>query len=137
MALHGTAEGNTLFELTSDVFSDQLGIRFRALDLVDANIDFFTGEELEFALDAFQFFALLADDDTRTGGKEVDVHLLDSAFDANLGEGGVFEALHQVTAEHDILIEEIGKVVFGIPLGFPTADDAKTKTIGMTLVTHC
>ena len=48
----------------------------------------------------------------------------------------MFETLHQVATEHDIFIEKIGKLVFGIPLGFPTADNAKTKTIGMTLVTH-
>jgi hypothetical protein len=87
-ALHGAAEGNTLFELAGDVFSDELGIRFGALDFVDADVDFLTGEELEFALEAFEFFALLTDDDTRAGGKEVDIDLLDGTFDADLGKGG-------------------------------------------------
>ena len=104
---------------------------------MDCNIDFFTGEELEFALQTFQFFALFTDNDTRAGGKEVHVHLLDGAFDADLGKGGMFKTLHQVATEHDIFIEKIGKLVFGIPLGFPTADNAKTKTIRMSFVTHC
>ena len=135
--LHGAAERNTLFQLASDVFGHELGVRFGAADFVDVDIDFLAGEELKFALEAFQLFALLTNHDTRAGSVEVHANLLDSAFDAHLGEGGVFEALHEVATKNDVFVKKIGKLVFGIPLGFPAADNAKTKTIRMSFLTHC
>jgi hypothetical protein len=45
-ALHGTAEGNTAFKLSGDVFSNQLGFKFRLLDFKNIDFDLFTPAHL-------------------------------------------------------------------------------------------
>jgi hypothetical protein len=97
--LHSATERNSLFKLASDILSNQLRVHFWTLDLMDVDIDVFASQELKFAFETFHFFTLLTNHDSGTGSVDVDIYFLNSAFDANLRDRSMLEALGKIAAQ--------------------------------------
>src|SRR5690606_7007060 len=100
----GAAESDALLELAGDIIGHELGIHFRAFDFPDVDVNLLAGQVLELALDAFDLFALLADDDAGTGREDIHGPSLDGARSAHVRQAGVAQTLVQVTADHHIFI---------------------------------
>ena len=66
---------------------------------------------LELVAELVDLGAALADDDPRARGLDVDLQLVGEALDVDLGDAGVREALLQLPAELQVLVE----VVSGSP----------------------
>ena len=63
--LHCPPEGDATLELHADVLGNQLGIKFRILDLGDLNVDFLAGHPAEFFLDLVDLGTLASNHHSR------------------------------------------------------------------------
>ena len=85
---HRAAERHATFELLGDALRDQHGVELGALDLDDVDGDAAAGDLLELLAQDVDFGALLADDDARTRGPQLDDGLVALALDVDLAERG-------------------------------------------------
>src|ERR1041384_2497340 len=74
--LDGAAERDAAFELKRNVLGDELGLNFRLLHFLDVQQDFLAGELAELNLHVLHFLALLADDNARAGGEDLDANTI-------------------------------------------------------------
>ena len=111
--LHGTAEGSTVLELSSDALCYQLGILVGLLNLnnIYQYSQLFSSVLIDhlFALETqlFDLGAALTDYDTGTGAVQMDSYLGGVALDLDLGDAGVIQLLLQDLAEVVVLYEGI------------------------------
>lgn len=73
---YGVVECDMVFELESDVFSDELSFDFGFFYFLDVEEDFFVGEFGEFFFDFFDFLVFVVDDDVGMGGVNFDVDVV-------------------------------------------------------------
>ena len=135
--LHGTAEGDTLFELRGDVLRDELRVHVGAADLNDVEGDRLA--ELGFHLLAqdFDLRAALADDDTGTGAVDADLDLGVVAFNFDLGDAGGVEGGLQILTDVVVLDDQIADLILtGIPTRVPIFNYADAQSMGINFLSH-
>ena len=63
-SLHGSTEGHSFFQLSRDVFTDELGIQFRLLDFLHRDVDLPGVLLFQLRLELVDLSSLTTDDDT-------------------------------------------------------------------------
>ena len=71
--LHRAAEGNTIFQLLRNIFSNELSIALRTLDFDNIQGNLCAGHSLKFFLQRLNAGGFLADDDARLRGQDDDL----------------------------------------------------------------
>src|SRR6188508_77507 len=104
---HGAAEGDALFELHRHRFGNQLRLELRLLDLLDVDEDHAARALLDFLLQLLDLGALAADDDARTRGVDVDLQVVGRALGLDPRDSRVREALLEVLAQRQILVQQL------------------------------
>ena len=78
----------------------------------------------------------LADDDARTSGVDVDLHLVGGPLDLDLGDAGLAELLLHELTDLDVLVQPLGVVLLLVPGGLPGPDDPETEPDRMDFLPH-
>ena len=80
--------GHAALDLAGDVLRDELGVEVRTFHFVDVDLDFLSGDDLEFFLHAVNFSTAFADD--HAGTSSVDGHRdeLESSFNVDFRNAG-------------------------------------------------
>ena len=86
---HRTAERDSLFQLSRNIFSDELSVDFRIFDFHNGDINAFTGHLIESHLQLIDFLALTADDQARFGSVNINSDFISGLFNFNLGNAGI------------------------------------------------
>src|SRR5579871_163582 len=131
-ALHGTAKGNPALELLGDILGHQLGIDFRLADFEDVEGDLAPRHLRKVLAQLLDVGALLADDHARPRRVDGDAGALGRPLDDDATDAGLAQALHQVLTELQVLMQQLGVVVVGIPARVPgpVHADAQADRIG-------
>ena len=142
--LHGTAEGHTVLQLTSDVLSNQLSVGSSALDLDDIDDNGLAILLGQLVLQCNALFAALADDHARLSAVDIDGHTrsgsgrIHSALDLDLGDASVLQLSLQLSADLVILDEVIAEILLGgKPAAVPVFNNADTNAVRIYFLAHC
>ena len=133
---HGAPEGDAFLELQRNRFGDELGIELRPVDFLNVNVHFALGTLLDLVLQLIDFGALAADDDSGTRRKQADHQLISGAFDIDGADAGRTEAVLQLAAQHDILVQQIGIILAGKPSRTPGLVVTQPKAVWMCLLSQ-
>ena len=133
---HGAAERYAALQLAGDVLSHDHGVNLRTLHFEDIDLDLLTGEFLQLLLEFIDLLAALADDDTRTGGRNRNRHQFQRALDDDLRDACLGQTDIQVFADLGVLDELVGEILATEPVGIPTADDTKTICYRIYFLSH-
>ena len=134
--LERAAEGDALLELRGDVLGDQRRVELGRLDLVDGDPHLLAGDPLELVAQRVDRRALLADDDAGLGGLDDHGELVGAALGLDARQAGVAQAAADEAAHGDVLVEELGVVLVGVPARVPVAVDAEPETDRIDFLTH-
>src|SRR4029079_12463578 len=88
--LHAAAEAAALAQLFGNVFSNELGLDFRAIDFLDLDVDAATDELLQLGLQPLDLLAFASNDHARPGGVHRDFDFVAGPLDLDLGDTGEF-----------------------------------------------
>jgi hypothetical protein len=102
-------------ELLGDALGDELGVDLGVLDLEDVQLHLLAGQLLQLAADALRLGAVAADDDARTRGVQEDGDALGATLDLDGADAGALEVLGQPLADLDVLGDQLGVVLVGVP----------------------
>src|SRR5207237_4053802 len=81
--------------------------------------------------------AILADDDTRTGGIDRHAAKLGRTLDDDLADRGLHVRLHDEGADAQVFEQQVAVgVALGVPAAVPRPVDLQAQTDGASLVTH-
>src|SRR5262249_51307011 len=130
------SERHPPFELLGDVLGHQLGVDLGLADLQDVQVHFAAGHLLEVAAQLFDVGALLADDDARTRGVNRDAGLLGRPLDHDAAHAGLHQALLQILAQAQVLVQQARIALVGEPARIPGAVDADPQPDRIDLLTH-
>src|SRR5688572_17709449 len=133
---HRAAEGDALFELNGHRLGNQLGLQLRLLDLLDVDEDLPVRSLLDLLLQLVDLSALAADDDPRTRGVDVDLQVVGRALGLDARHPGVREALLQILAERQILVQQLRVVLPREPARAPGLVEAEPESVGVNLLAH-
>ena len=86
-------------------FRGELGVEIGSAHLVDIDISLAMGELGNLFLKLFDFRALLADDDTRPRGVNIDFSFVGGSLNLNLGNPGVIQACLQEIVNAKIFVQ--------------------------------
>jgi len=134
--LHGPAEGNPPRKLERNILGYQLCIQFGPSDFLNIYVNLLSRECLEVPLELIYFGSLFADDDSGTGGMDIDLCLLPRPFDFNFGHARVHKPLFHDLAYLDILMQENGVIFLRIPPRVPRFYDPEPEPCRMYFLTH-
>ena len=136
--LHGSSEGNSLFECLSDALSGQLRIGLRSSQFYDVQDNALASELFQFVLQLIDAVAAAADDHTGLGGENVDPHLvLGSSFDDYLGYACQIQFLLDEFSDlviFDKIIREV--LLVRVPFGIPVFNNAHSESMRANFLTH-
>src|SRR6185369_8516107 len=105
-------------------------------DFLYVKVDLFVGKLGQFLLQGLDLGALLADDQTRTGGEDVDLRLACRALDLDLGDARMIQPFLEECAQLQVLMKELRIVFFRVPFGVPSLDDSKPETYRIYFLTQ-
>ena len=135
--LHGATEGNSLFELRSDVLSDELCVEVGAANLDDVQSDALAELLLQLQTELFNLLTALADDDAGTGAVQIDLNAGIAALDLDLGDACGIKSLLEILTDVIVLNDQVADlVVAGIPAGIPVLDYADAQTMRINFLSH-
>src|SRR5207245_9600227 len=117
--LHRASEGDAPPELRGDVLRHELCVELRTLDLLKVDVDLTVDQLLQLITQLVHLGALAADDDARTGGVDVDAHLVGRALDVDLGYTGMRQPLLQIFAKLQIAMQRLRVVLSREPARVP------------------
>ena len=80
--------------------------------------------------------ALLADHDAGAGGVDGDAGLLGRALDDDAPDARLAQPLEQESPDLQILVQQLGIFVIGVPARIPGTVDAEAQPDGIDLLTH-
>src|SRR5207253_6612071 len=80
--------------------------------------------------------AALADHDARLGGVDRDGDVVDPTLDLDPTDAGVRKPQRDEPADPDVLLEEGGVFLVGVPLRGPGARDTQAEAVRVDLVSH-
>ena len=123
--LHRLAEGDPAGQLLGDVHRDEVRVELRLADLLDLQLDLALRERADLLAQDLDVRAALADDDARLGRVDRDRDVVDAALDLDQADARVGEPLLDQLADRDVLLEEVGVFLVGVPLGGPGARDTR------------
>ena len=90
--LHGAPEAHAVLELLGDGLGHEHGVELGTLDLDDVHLDVLLGHRVELFAQRVDLGAALADHDARTGGVDVDRHVVLVLADDDPRQAGVRRA---------------------------------------------
>ena len=125
--LHCTAEGNSFFQLSSDVFSNELCIQVGALDFdnIDGNGSLY--DSFAFESELFDFSTAASDNDTGLCAVDEDLDSFSVAFDFDLGNASLVELVLQILSQIIVGNNGVAELLVGNePSGIPVLDNADT-----------
>src|SRR3972149_4119858 len=134
--LHGLLEGDATRQLLRDVGGHEDGVKLPLADLLDLERDLARGQAADLLAQGLDVRPALADDDARLGGMDGDRHVVDAALDLHAADARVGEPASDQLPDGDVLLEEGGVALPGIPLGVPRPRDAEAEAVRVDLVTH-
>src|SRR5204863_2376425 len=102
---------------------------------VDVDEGLLAGELAELLLELLDLRALLADDDPRARGMDVDLRLARGALDLDLRDAGVVEALLQEVPDLRVLVQQLRVLAAREPARVPVLDDTQAEALRMDLLT--
>src|SRR5262249_17198477 len=138
--LHRPPEAGPLLELLGDIFSDELRVHLRAIDLhrLDFNVPF--RDVLELLRELVDLLTLLADDHADAGGVNEDDDLLARALNADLRDAraaAFLEAVLDIAADELVLDKQLGKILLARePAALPVHHDAGAKARRSYFLSH-
>src|SRR5215471_4792702 len=137
-ALHRAAEHDALLELLGDRVGDQLGVDLGLADLLDVDVHHLNPEQLaQVCLQDLDVLALLADDHAGPGAVDGDAGVLRRPLDHHLADRGVREALLQVIADLEVLVQHRREVLaVRVPARGPVLVDAEPEADRMNFLSH-
>ncbi|CDC64282.1 folylpolyglutamate Synthase [Clostridium sp. CAG:448] len=113
--LHGTAEGNTLFQLAADILRNKLCVQIRLADLINIQGNGHTDHLLKICLELVDFAATVTDHHTRLSAVYKHAHSTAVPLDFDLRNTGCLKGIlqvlsyivvgHKSIAEHFVLNE--------------------------------
>src|SRR5688572_4546778 len=133
---HGPPERHALLELHGHRLGDQLRLELRLLDLLDVDEDLPVGALLDLLLQLVDFRALAADDDARTRGVDVDLQVVRRALGLDPRDARVREALLEVLAQRQVLVQQLRVIAVGEPARAPGLVEAEPETVRVNLLAH-
>ena len=135
--LHSPAEGDTLLQLLSDVFSDQLCVQVRRPNLNDVQVHALAQTSFHVLAQILDLGTGLADDHAGTGAVNVDLHLAVGALDLDLCHAGCVQLVLQIFTDVVIFNDQVADLVLaGVPVGIPVLDYANTQSMGINFLSH-
>ena len=135
--LHGTAEGDTLFELRGDVLRDELCVEVRGTDFDDVQSDGLAKLGFDLLAEHFDLRAALADDDAGAGAVDADLDLGVVALNFDLGNTGRIEGGLQILTDVVVLDDQIADLILtGIPTRVPIFNYADAQSMGINFLSH-
>src|SRR5580765_3779349 len=133
---HRAAERHALLELHRHRFGDELRIELRLLDFLDVDEHFAARPLLDFLLQLVNLGPLPADDDAGAGRVDVDLQLVGRALGFDLRDAGVREALLEVRAQRQLLVQQLGVVAVRVPPRAPRLVESEAESKRMNLLAH-
>ncbi len=135
---HRTAEGNTALKLNGDAFCDELGVKFRLLDLEDVDLDLFATTHFgDFLAHHFDLLTFTANDQTRASRMKRHTHLVPSALNDDLRHGSLHELFLQVVANCEVAMQSFCILPLRcIPFGAPVFGDCKAEADRINFLSH-
>jgi hypothetical protein len=121
---------------SSHVLGDQSRVGFGLLDFDDVEVDFVLRKLLNVSLEGLDAGAFFADDDTRAGGVNVDLHLVRSALDLDAGNACAVELFLEVFAKLDVFVKELAVVALSEPAAVPGPRNTDSESSRINFLTH-
>src|SRR3990172_4236703 len=134
--LHGLAEGDAATQLLGDVHPDQVGVQLRLTDLLDLQFALAVAEAADLLAEDLDVGATLADDDPGLGRVDGHGDVVDSALDLHLADARVCQPFLDELANGDVLLQEVGVVLVGVPLRRPGARNTQPEAVRVDLASH-
>src|SRR5258708_276047 len=135
--LHGAAETESALQVRRNIPSDQLGLDLGLLNFLNVEEDLLTSELSELFLDLVDFLALAANNDSGTGGEDLDANAIGGALDEDTRHRSLLELLHELRADELVFSEKETKLLLTRePAGLPVAADGTTATCRIGFLTH-
>src|SRR5215207_7012592 len=134
--LHRPPVRNAPRYLLGNALRDQASIGLRHLDLFDLQMNLFAHLVFEHLAQALNVRALLTDNDARLRRVQRNVNFVGVPLELDPRNPGPRQLFHDELANLDILVELLGVIPLGVPLGLPVADDAQTVADWIDLASH-
>ena len=135
--LHSAAEGDALFQLLSDVLSNQLCVQVRAADLNDVQIHGLAQTSFHVLAQIFDLSASLTDDNTGAGAVDVDLDLAIGTLDLDLSNTSCVQLVLQILTDVVIFDDQVTDLVLaGVPAGIPILDNAYPQSMGINFLSQ-
>jgi hypothetical protein len=136
-AAHGAPERDAALQLAGHVGRDQVGVDFRALNLLNVDVDVLAVTTHEIVTQLVHLGALATDDDSGASGQDVHAQLVGGAFDVDGRHRRVLEALAQLFAQLQVLVQQFGVVgTVCVPPGAPGVVVPEPESIGVRFLSH-
>ena len=133
---HCAPESDTLFQLRGNLFSLELGVQFRFVNLLNRHQYFTSGLCRQVSLELINLGALSTDDDARTGSVDNDLQPVGSSLDIDMGNARPGETALQIALEFQILQQELTKLLLRVPMRMPVLVVAEAETVWMNFLTY-
>ena len=108
---HCPAERNSLLQLPGNVVGHQLGIELGSFYFLNIYVNLFAGNVLQLISKLVNFRTLPTNDNPRAGSVNRDGYALRSPLDVDLGNTCPLKPAFYVTAEHEIFLQQIRKII--------------------------
>src|SRR5574341_1149564 len=135
-ALHGPTKGHAFFQLRGHILAHQLRIQLRFLDLFHVDVDLPRILFFKRRLELVHFRPFSADDDPRTGRMDDHAGLIARPLNLHLRDSCVVQTLLDHLANLDVLVQQLGVVLTGIPPRAPRIVVSQPIPDRMCLLTH-
>ncbi len=134
--LHRPAESNTMLNLLSYRPSYQKGVKFRLLNLQDAQLNPLADELLEMRPHFIDSLSPPPDDNAGSSGMDIYRYLIRLAVNLHQGDTGVSIASVNSPSKLEVFLQEFHIVLLGKPPSLPVAYDSKSEAERMNLMTQ-
>ena len=134
--LHRAPEGHAALQLVGDAARDQVGVELRLADLDDVDAHAPAGHLLQLGAQLVDLLAAAADDDARLGGVDRHDDLVGVALQLDARDRRVGQPLEDQLADAQVLVQQLGVVLVGVPLALPGVEDAEPEADRVDFVSH-
>src|ERR1700722_9336302 len=133
---HRAAECHALFELQRNRLRDQRCVELRTVHFLNVDVHFTLGALLHFLLELVDFRAFATDDDARTRRVNPHDELVGGSFDVDRADARALELVLQLATQLDVLVQQVGVVLVGVPARLPRLVVTEPKTVRVCLLSH-